>query len=101
MFDRLKKKWKVNGIQLTLILCTFAIGGSLTGYTARKLLGLVTIEQRWLWIIVYIIVLTIIWPIAVYLISFPFGQSAFFTNYLKKIGKRFFGSRKQASEKPA
>jgi formyltetrahydrofolate-dependent phosphoribosylglycinamide formyltransferase len=101
MFDRLKKKWKVNGLQLTLILCTFAIGGSLTGYTARKLLGLFTIEQRWLWIIVYIIVLTIIWPIAVYLISFPFGQSAFFTNYLKKIGKRFFGNRKPASEKPA
>jgi formyltetrahydrofolate-dependent phosphoribosylglycinamide formyltransferase len=100
MFDRLKKKWKVNGLQLTLILCTFAIGGSLTGYTARKLLGLISIEQRWLWIIVYIIVLTIIWPIAVYLISFPFGQSAFFTSYLKKIGKRFFGSRKPASEKP-
>jgi formyltetrahydrofolate-dependent phosphoribosylglycinamide formyltransferase len=93
MFDRLKKKWKVNGIQLTLILCTFAIGGSLTGYTARKLLGVLSIEQRWLWIILYIIVLTIIWPVAVYLISFPFGQSAFFTRYLKKIGKRFFGSR--------
>lgn len=99
MFDRLKKKWKVNGIQLTLILCTFAIGGSLTGYTARKLLGIFSIEQRWLWIILYIIVLTIIWPVAVYLISFPFGQSAFFTRYLKKIGKRFFGSRNIATDK--
>jgi formyltetrahydrofolate-dependent phosphoribosylglycinamide formyltransferase len=99
MFDRLKKKWNVNGIQLTLILCTFAIGGSLTGYTARKLLGFLSIEQRWLWIILYIIVLTIIWPVAVYLISFPFGQSAFFTRYLKKIGKRFFGSRKLTTNK--
>jgi len=101
MFDRLKKKWNVNGLQLTLILCTFAIGGSLTGYTARKILGLVEIEPRWLWIIIYILLLTIIWPIAVYLISFPFGQSRFFTRYLKKIAKRFFGSRNHSTESTA
>jgi formyltetrahydrofolate-dependent phosphoribosylglycinamide formyltransferase len=101
MFDRLKKKWNVNELQLTLIICTFAIGGSITGYTARKLLGLFSIEQRWLWIIIYILLLTIIWPIAVYLISFPFGQSPFFTRYLKKIGKRFFGPHKTAAEKIA
>jgi len=99
MFDRLKKKWNVNSLQLTLVLCTFAIGGSLTGYTARKLLGVLSVEQGWLWIIIYILLLTIIWPIAVYLISFPFGQSSFFTRYLKKIGKRFFGSRNTAPEK--
>ncbi len=101
MFDRLKKKWNVNGLQLTLILCTFAFGGSLTGYTARKLLGVLSVDQRWLWIIIYILLLTIIWPIAVYLISFPFGQSRFFTRYLKKIGKRFFGSHKPATDKAA
>lgn len=100
MFDRLKKKWNVNGLQLTLVLCTFAIGGSVTGYTARKLLGLVDIEQRGLWILIYIILLTLIWPVAVYLISFPFGQSSFFTSYLKKIGKRFFGRRKSGSKTP-
>lgn len=101
MFDRLKKKWNVNGLQLTLILCTFAIGGSLTGYTARKLLGVLSIDQRWIWIIIYILLLTIIWPIAVYLISFPFGQSRFFTRYLKKIGKRFFGSHNPSTGKSA
>lgn len=99
MFDRLKKKWKVNGIQLTLILSTFAIGGSLTGYTARKILGLAGIEPSWLWIIIYILLLTIIWPIAVYVISFPFGQYRFFTLYLKKIGRRFFGPGNPASNK--
>jgi formyltetrahydrofolate-dependent phosphoribosylglycinamide formyltransferase len=101
MFDRLKKKWNVNGLQLTMILCTFAIGGSVTGYTARKLLGLFSVEQRWLWILIYILLLTIVWPIAVYLISFPFGQSPFFTRYLKKIGKRFFGSHKSSTAKTA
>jgi formyltetrahydrofolate-dependent phosphoribosylglycinamide formyltransferase len=98
MFDGLRKKWKVNGLQLTLILCTFAIGGSATGYAARKLITLFAIEQRWLWIIIYILLVTLIWPVAVYLISFPFGQSRFFTKYLQKIGKRMFG-RRSAPEK--
>jgi formyltetrahydrofolate-dependent phosphoribosylglycinamide formyltransferase len=88
MFEKLQKKWKVNGLQLTLILCTFAIGGSLTGYTGRKLMPLLGIGPNWLWIIVYIILITLIWPVAVLLISIPFGQFRFFTSYLKKIGKR-------------
>ena len=88
MFDRLKTKWKVGGLQLTLILCTFAIGGSLTGYAARKLMPVFAIDQRWLWIIVYIILVTLLWPLAVLIVSFPFGQLKFFINYLKKIGRR-------------
>ena len=36
MFEQLQKKWKVNGFQLTLILCTFAIGGSATGFAGKK-----------------------------------------------------------------
>jgi hypothetical protein len=36
MFEKLRQKWKVNVLQLVLILCTFAIGGSLTGYAAKK-----------------------------------------------------------------
>lgn len=88
MFDRLQQKWKVNGLQLALILCTFAIGGSLTGYAGRRLMPLLGIEQDWLWIIVYIIVVTLLWPLAVLLVSIPFGQFRFFVKYLKKIGKR-------------
>jgi formyltetrahydrofolate-dependent phosphoribosylglycinamide formyltransferase len=88
MFDRLQQKWKVNGLQLALILCTFAIGGSLTGYAGRRLMPLLGIEQDWLWIIVYIIVVTLLWPLSVLLVSIPFGQFRFFVQYLKKIGKR-------------
>jgi formyltetrahydrofolate-dependent phosphoribosylglycinamide formyltransferase len=88
MFDRLQKKWKVNGLQLVLILCTFAIGGSLTGYAGRKLMNLLPIDQNWLWIIVYILLVTILWPLSVLLVSIPFGQYRFFTKYLKKIGRR-------------
>ncbi|HEX7902934.1 MAG TPA: phosphoribosylglycinamide formyltransferase [Chitinophagaceae bacterium] len=88
MFERLQKKWKVNGLQLTLILCTFAIGGSLTGYAGRKLMGFLPVDKGWLWVVIYIIVVTILWPVAVVLVSIAFGQFNFFTGYLKKMGKR-------------
>jgi hypothetical protein len=88
MFERLQKKWKVNGLQLTLIICTFAIGGSLTGYTGRKLLNALGMEKGWLWIVLYIFLITLLWPLAVLLVSFPLGQSKFFMGYLRKIGRR-------------
>jgi formyltetrahydrofolate-dependent phosphoribosylglycinamide formyltransferase len=95
MFERLQKKWNVNGLQLLLILCTFAIGGSLTGYAGRKLMNFFSIESNWLWIIVYIILVTLIWPLSVLLVSIPFGQYRFFTGYLKKMGRRMgIGSQK-------
>jgi hypothetical protein len=88
MLERLQKKWKVSGLRLVLILCTFAIGGSLTGYVGKKLMNLLAIDQKWLWVIIYIIVITVLWPLAVILVSIFFGQFRFFTAYLKKIGRR-------------
>ena len=88
MFEGLQKKWKVSGWQLTLILCTFAIGGSATGYVAKKVMNLLSIQQNWLWIVVYILLITIIWPLMVLIISIPFGQFPFFRTYIQKIGRR-------------
>ncbi|HKC34412.1 MAG TPA: DUF6787 family protein [Chitinophagaceae bacterium] len=88
MFERLQKKWKVSGLQLALIIVTFALGGSLTGYAGRKLMNLFGIDQKLLWVLVYIIIITILWPIAVLLVSVFFGQFNFFIKYIKKIGKR-------------
>jgi TM2 domain-containing membrane protein YozV len=88
MFNRLQQKWKVSAGRVGLILCTFAIGGSLTGYAGRKLMNLFAIDTQWLWILVYVLVVTILWPLAVLLVSIPFGQFRFFTAYLKKMGTR-------------
>lgn len=88
MFDKLQKKWKVNGLQLALILCTFAIGGSATGYIGKKVMNSLSIQQDWLWAIVYILLITIIWPLAVIIISIPFGQFSFFIKYIRKIGNK-------------
>jgi len=99
MLDRLKQRWKVNELQLLLILITFAIGGSLTGYTGKKILNLLSIEKGWLWIIVYIIIICVLWPLAVLLISMPFGQYKFFIKYIKKIGVRMGMVRSEVRSK--
>ena len=88
MLERLQKKWKVNGWQLVLIIATFAIGGSATGYVAKKIMNWLSIDPDWLWAIIYILLITIIWPVAVIIVSIPFGQFRFFSNYTKKLGQK-------------
>jgi formyltetrahydrofolate-dependent phosphoribosylglycinamide formyltransferase len=94
MLNKLKERWRVNGVDLLLILSTFAIGGSLCGYAGRKLMLLTGLEKGAAWIISYILLVTLLWPFCVLLISLPFGQFSFFTNYLAKMWKRISGSKK-------
>jgi hypothetical protein len=98
MFEKLRKKWNVGGLQLVLILCTFAIGGSLTGFVAKKIMNLLSINADWLWAIIYIILVTVIWPMMVLLISIPFGQFRFFSNYTRKLGEKMGVIRSRKSE---
>ncbi|MEO7310244.1 MAG: phosphoribosylglycinamide formyltransferase [Chitinophagaceae bacterium] len=91
MFDKLQEKWKVNGPQLALILVTFATGGSLTGWVGRKLLGLTGMEHGALYYVLYIVAITLLWPLAVILVSIPFGQYPFFIKYIRRIGGRMLG----------
>jgi formyltetrahydrofolate-dependent phosphoribosylglycinamide formyltransferase len=95
MFERLQKKWKVGGLRLFLILCTFALGGSATGYVGKKVMNILAIGQDWLWAVVYVLLVTIIWPLAVIIVSIPLGQFRFFTKYIKKIGARMGIGRSQ------
>ena len=88
MFERLREKWKVNGWQLTLIICTFAIGGSLTGFLAKKIMNLLSLHQDWIWAIIYILLITIIWPLMVVVVSIPLGQFRFFRSYIRKLGQK-------------
>lgn len=94
MFNGLQNKWKVNGWQVLLILIIFALGGSLTGYAGRKLMNFFEIEILFLYILVYILIVTLIWPLAVLIVSIPFGQFSFFRRYISRIGRRFFNSKK-------
>ena len=100
MFERLRKKWKVGGLQLTLILLTFAIGGSLTGFVGKKIMNALSIQQDWLWAVIYILIVTIIWPLAVIIISIPFVQFNFFIKYIRKIGEKMGVVRQKGTGRP-
>ena len=93
MFDKLKHRWKVNAFNLVLIICTFAIGGSLCGLAGRRLMLLTGLEKGFWWVLLYIILVTLLWPFCVLLVSIPFGQWKFFTTYLSKIWFRMSGKK--------
>lgn len=93
MFEKLQSKWKVSGWNLFLVLVTFALGGSLCGYLGRKLLLLTGLEGGVLWFILYIIVVTLLWPLCVLLVSVPLGQFRFFRNYISRIIGKMKGSK--------
>jgi formyltetrahydrofolate-dependent phosphoribosylglycinamide formyltransferase len=91
MFEKLKQRWNVNTTDLLLIICTFALGGSLCGFLGRQLLSLTNLEKGIIWVIIYIVVITLLWPFCVLLISVFLGQFSFFKKYLSKIWKRISG----------
>ena len=94
MFERLQKKWNVRGWKILVILIIFAVGGGITGFAGRKLMDLFEIDILILDILVYFIIITIIWPLAVLVISIPFGQFSFFRKYILRIGNRLFNRKK-------
>jgi formyltetrahydrofolate-dependent phosphoribosylglycinamide formyltransferase len=101
MFEGLQRKWKVSGLRLALILCTFAIGGSATGYIAKKIMNSLAISPDWIWAVVYILLITIIWPLAVLIISIPFGQFGFFSKYIRRLGARMgIGKERESQGSP-
>ncbi len=93
MLKKLKAHWKVNGLNLALIIATFALGGSLCGYAGRKILLLTGLEKGVAWVILYILLVTLLWPLCVIIISIPLGQFSFFKRYLIKVWKKMSGSR--------
>lgn len=84
-------RWKVNGLNLVLIITTFALGGSLCGFAGRKILLLTNLEKGITWVLLYILIITLLWPLCVILISIPLGQFVFFNKYIHKIWKKFSG----------
>ena len=94
MFEKLRTKWGVSQTELVLILCTFALGGSLCGYLAKKMLYLFGLDSGTGKVIVYIILVTLLWPICVITLSVLTGQYSFFKSYLSKMGRRMTGKKK-------
>jgi formyltetrahydrofolate-dependent phosphoribosylglycinamide formyltransferase len=89
MFQRLKQRWKVNGLQLFLILCVFAITGTTTAYLTRQVTYWLNLDasSAWYWIL-KVGMLVFGYQILILLFSIPFGQFNFFWSYEKKILRR-------------
>jgi hypothetical protein len=94
MFSRLKEKWKVGWWQFALIFTTFALGGSLCARLGSLILNFALEEESvWYWIL-YVPLVTILWPLCVMVISIPFGQYRFFANYLNNMAGKMGLKRK-------
>jgi hypothetical protein len=85
MFIKLKNKWKVSWFQFTLIIVTFALGGSLCARVGSWLLGLVLSQKNVFYWICYVPLISLLWPICVLAIGIPLGQFDFFWKYVKKL----------------
>jgi len=88
MFQKLKDKWKVSWIQFALVISTFAIGGSLCGFVSKKILNTLFNDRGFIYYVVYILLMTAIWPLCVLTVSIFLGQFRFFKNYLLRIYKK-------------
>ena len=91
MLNKLQKKWKVSKGRLLLILITFATGGSACGVLGRLILEKLNIEKDIVWAILYIVLITLLWPVCVLVISIATGQFTFFKKYLIKMFNRMAG----------
>jgi folate-dependent phosphoribosylglycinamide formyltransferase PurN len=89
--NKLQKKWGVGQVQFWLIMTTFALGGSLSGFLNKQILNLVFLEKNAAYWLIYPLLLTILWPFSVILVSFATGQFAFFKGYLGRIWGRLSG----------
>ncbi|MEP7163173.1 MAG: phosphoribosylglycinamide formyltransferase [Ferruginibacter sp.] len=93
MLKKLRQHWNVNGLNLVLIIATFALGGSLCGWAGRKLLLLTGIEKGLAWLFLYILLITLLWPFAVLIVSIPLGQFAFFKRYITRVWNKIRGKK--------
>lgn len=90
MLQRLKKHWGVGTKELILILCTFAITGSLTAWLSKMLAVWLSLEVYGLgWWLSKILTLVFGYQVIILIVGFCFGMFPFFWKYEKKILSRF------------
>lgn len=82
MFEGLQKKWNVGKWQLILILIIFAVGGSSTGFLSRKLMAWFYVEETLPFLVIYILIISFLWPAMVLLLAYLLVSFLFFADIL-------------------
>jgi formyltetrahydrofolate-dependent phosphoribosylglycinamide formyltransferase len=89
MLKRLREKWRVNNRDLFLILCTFAITGTLTAYLTKEITSWLQLERfSFSWWMLKVGVLLIGYWILLIIVGSFFGQFNFFWSFEKKLLRR-------------
>lgn len=96
MLKKLKQHWDVSTKELILILCTFAVTGTLTAWLSKKVTEWLSIDPYgFAWWATKIIILIFGYQVIILIIGFCFGMFSFFWRYEKKILSRFGILKKQ------
>src|SRR5215203_4269933 len=86
MLKKLQRHWKVAGMDLFLILLTFAVTGTFTAWVSKSITAWLDIEKYtfWWWGL-KLLVLIMGYQVFILMFGFLFGQFSFFWRYEKKI----------------
>ncbi len=104
MLSRLKKHWSVNNKNLILILCTFAITGTITAWLGKKVPEWLFLDKYgFAWWSSKVLVILFGYQVIILIIGFCFGVFPFFWKYEKKILMRFglMKNEKSNNRRPA
>lgn len=100
MLNKLKQHWEVQTKELILILCTFAITGTVTAWLSKKVAEWLFLDKYGLsWWISKIVVLIFGYQVIILIVGFCFGMFSFFWKYEKKILARFGFFKKELANK--
>jgi formyltetrahydrofolate-dependent phosphoribosylglycinamide formyltransferase len=101
MIGSLKKHWNVNTRQVILILCTFAVTGTITAWLSKKVAEWLLLHPYgWAWWLSKIVVLIFGYQVIILIVGFCFGMFPFFWKYEKKILRRMGLMEKDVSTVP-
>lgn len=96
MLKKLKQHWEVSTNELILVLCTFAVTGTLTAWLSKKVTEWLSIDPYgFAWWATKIIILIFGYQVIILIVGFCFGMFSFFWKYEKKILSRFGIMKKQ------
>ena len=94
MFEKLSRKWGVNGWQLVLVLIVFAITGSLTAYITKTATSWLGLEDKGSKILLRAGMLLFGYWILLLVVAFVFGQFSFFWKWERAFFRKLTGKKK-------
>ncbi|PTB95989.1 DUF6787 family protein [Marivirga lumbricoides] len=97
MFEKLKNRWNLkSGWQVAIVLLVFASTGFTVMFLKEPVLSLFAAkeERNWIFTTIYYILILPVYFLILLFYGWVFGQSKFFTGFVKKTFSRFKKKKK-------